>query len=105
MTVIAYDEYVRTMDLDDLNRLEESLCIRRKKLQEEDKKIVWRVFDGWSCYGNYREEDYVKALKCLARHGEETYNSGERGMRDLQLTVEGQKMPLSEYNAWSFDKD
>lgn len=103
MTAPRYDDYVRDLDLSDLSLLSESLENRRTKLREEKKKTVWRIVDRYMCYGNYREEDYVKAANCLARHAEKIYTAGERDRGDLELQINAERMPESEYNAWDFD--
>lgn len=52
------------------------------------------------CYGNYREEDYVKAVNCLARHGTKIFNEGERGRDELELHIQAERLPSSEYAKW-----
>lgn len=95
-----HDNYVKDMDLDELSALSESLEKRRASLHEESKKTVWRIVDRWACYGNYREEDYVKAANCLARHATNIFNEGERGFGDLELQIVGERMPASAYEKW-----
>jgi hypothetical protein len=100
---MSYADYVKDMTLDDLSNLSEALENKRTRLLEEKRMTVWRVSDRWLCYGNYREEDYVKAAKCLARHAEKIYLEGERNRSDLELHIVAERMPLSEYEGWEFD--
>ncbi|AXN57773.1 hypothetical protein [Acinetobacter phage ABPH49] len=100
MTSVRYDEYVRDLGLDDLSSLSESLENRRALLRDEEKKTVWRIVDRWMCYGNYREEDYVRAAQGLAAHATKIFNDGERDRGDLELHIQAERLPASEYAKW-----
>lgn len=110
---MSYRDYVGKLDLYGLQCLADVINERRAKLESENRRIVWRVGDraGW-VVGNYREEDYVLALKCLAREAEKRYikeiESGcgsTLSTKYLTWEVFGEKIPASEYDTYEFDTE
>lgn len=71
--------------------------------EEEPKTIVWRVVDRYSCFGNFSEPDYLKAVDCLketaAQRWEEQKDMPRKNrsdVSDLTLHIEAEFMPESD---------
>lgn len=78
-------------------------CDKRiRAIQAEEKKVAWAVTDGGINVGWFRTEDYPKAVECLAAEAAERWKEADQenpGTRhDLNLAIEGKRLPLSEYN-------
>lgn len=71
---------------------------RRKK-----KKVAWAVTDRGLIFGWFRTEDYLKAVELLARKAAERWELADKEnpetKYELNLYIEGNRLPLSEYNA------
>lgn len=79
-------------------------CIERiQAIEEEEKKVAWAVTDGGINFGWFRTEDYPKAVECLASVAAERWEDADKenpGTRyELNIFIEGSRLPLSEYNA------
>mgnify|MGYP005980276477 CR=1 FL=1 len=78
-------------------------CDKRiRAIQAEEKKVAWAVTDGGINVGWFRTEDYEKAVECLAKEAAERWKESSKEMPettyDLNLAIEGTRLPLSEYN-------
>lgn len=67
---------------------------------EEEKKIIWRVCAGRMCYGNFRTEDYLKALDCVVETGKEEWNPNDLDNPCLNIEVVAERVPASEYESY-----
>lgn len=79
-------------------------CERRiRTIQEEEKKVAWAVTDRGLIFGWFRTEDYLKAVELLARKAAERWERADKEnpetKYELNLYIEGNRLPLSEYNA------
>lgn len=108
---MSYRDYIKDMDLWDLNNLSEVIAERKSQIESEEKKIVWRVIDREGmCLGNYKQEDYKIAVKALAgwslaRYNAEIDSGGPLSIRYLSLEIRGERTAISEYNKYEFDKE
>lgn len=107
---MSYRDYIKDMDLWDLNNLSEIIEEKKAQIASESKMVVWRIFDrGGMCLGNYKQEDYEIASKALARwslerYHEEISSGGPIDIRYLGLEIRGERTAISEYNKYDFDK-
>lgn len=68
--------------------------------RREEKKIVWRVFSGGICYGNFRTEDYLKALDCVVETGKEEWDPTDLDNPSLKIEIVAERVPASEYESY-----
>ena len=68
--------------------------------RREEKKIVWRVCSGRICYGNFRTEDYLKALDCVVETGKEEWDPADLDNPCLKIEIVAERVPASEYESY-----
>lgn len=73
------------------------------RLSRGRKKVAWAVTDRGLIFGWFRTEDYLKAVELLARKAAERWERADKEnpetKYELNLYIEGNRLPLSEYNA------
>lgn len=96
-------DFLSKLDYDQLRFCRDKCNEMIRSIQEEDKKVAWAVTDGGVNFGWFRTEDYLKAVELLTRKAAERWESADKENPDtryeLNLSIEGQRLPLSEYNA------
>ena len=108
---MSYRDYIKDMDLWDLDNLSEVIEEKKAQIASESKMIVWRIIDREGlCLGNYRQEDYEVAVEALAtfaldRYSEDVVDSGDNlCLGYLGIGIRGERTAISEYNKYEFDK-
>lgn len=96
-------DYLKTLDYDQLQFCREQCDEMIRAIQAEEKKIAWAVTDGGINLGWFRTEDYLKAVECIAKVATERWAESEKTKPDtrywLNLSIKGERLPLSEYSA------
>ena len=96
-------DFLNSLDYEQLKSFRDEVNDRIRAIQEEEKKVAWAVTDGGINFGWFRTEDYPKAVECLAEVAAERWSDADKenpGTRyDLNIAIEGNRLPLSEYNA------
>ncbi|WP_426783102.1 hypothetical protein [Pseudomonas atacamensis] len=64
---IGTDAWVATLTLDQMRYARDQMAEKIKAAEALPKRTVWRVSNGSICEGNYREEDFEKAVDHLLR--------------------------------------
>ncbi|WP_350404540.1 hypothetical protein ABCR88_11080 [Pseudomonas sp. W17] len=64
---IGTDAWVATLTLDQMRYARDQMAEKIKAAEAQPKRTVWRVSNGTICEGNYREEDFEKAVDHLLR--------------------------------------
>lgn len=95
--------YLDTLDYDQLKFCRDECNSRIRAIQEEEKKVAWAVTDGGINFGWFRTEDYPKAVECLAAAAAKRWADADKEnpetRYELNISIEGNRLPLSEYNA------
>ncbi|ENG0876786.1 hypothetical protein ABU549_004445 [Yersinia enterocolitica] len=101
---MGYKEMINGFDLEQLENFHSVISGAIAEKKAEETKIVWRVCDGWLCKGNFREEDYLKAVDFMAEKAKKAHedlkNELIRSSRDLCFEIQLQRVPVSEYENW-----
>lgn len=96
-------EFLKKLDCDQLRFCRDKCDEMIRAIQEEEKKVAWAVTDGGINFGWFRTEDYPKAVACLAEAAEERWKDADKEnpetRYELNIAIEGNRLPLSEYNA------
>jgi hypothetical protein len=96
-------DYLKTLDYDQLKFCRERCDEMIRAIQAESKKIAWAVTDGVTNQGWFRTEDYLKAVECIAKVASERWDEDEKTNPEprnwLNLSIRGERLPESEYNA------
>ena len=97
------DKYLARLDEDQLYYAQEAIEGLLKQKREESSRTVWRVCNDFMCLGNFREEDYIKAVEFMSeqaikRHEEEPKDSLHA--RGLEIEIKAEKVPESEYESF-----
>ncbi|WP_312740471.1 hypothetical protein [Cedecea neteri] len=93
-------ESIRELDLRQLESLSEFVSKLINSKKAERKRTVWRVCVRGMCYGNFREDEYLKAAEFLAAKAKEIDADPINDRRDRQLEIVGERVPDSEYEEW-----
>lgn len=100
----GYREIISGFDLEQLENFHSVISGAIAEKKAEETKIVWRVCDRWTCKGNFREEDYLKAVDFMAEIAKKAHDDLKDGLkrssRDLCFDIQIKKIPLSEYEDW-----
>ena len=64
---IGTDAWVATLTLDQMRYARDQMAEKIKAAEALPRRTIWRVCNGSSCVGNYREEDFEKAANHLLR--------------------------------------
>lgn len=96
----SYSEMIEGYDVEQLRNLRDIISEKICNKEKEEKKIVWRVVNRGICYGNFREEQYVKAAEFLLEHAKETDAESSSGRLDRHLELISERVPQSEYEDW-----
>lgn len=95
-------DFLSKLDYDQLRYCRNMCDEMIRSIQEEEKKVAWAVTDGGINYGWFRTEDYLKAVECLASVATERWEESDKNKPDtrgwLNFAIEGQRLPVSEYN-------
>lgn len=96
-------EFLKQLDYEQLKHCRELCHNRIREIEAEEKKVAWAVTDGGLNYGWFRTEDYLKAVECLASLAAERWEESDKADPSargwLNLSVQGSRLPASEYNA------
>lgn len=98
MTSLSYRDQIKDLDLDQLIDFRSVLSDAISRKQDEKKLTVWRVISRGMCYGNFRHDEYMKAVECLAKQAEKFFNDGDEFYMNIEIFAE--KLPESEYEDW-----
>ncbi|EKN4904639.1 TPA: hypothetical protein U5D73_000050 [Yersinia enterocolitica] len=100
----SYREIISGFDLEQLENFHSVISGAIAEKKAEETKIVWRVCDRWTCKGNFREEDYLKAVDFMAEKAKKAHSDLEceliRSSRDLCFEIQIKRIPISEYEEW-----
>ncbi|ECW8324447.1 hypothetical protein F3240_17240 [Salmonella enterica] len=95
--------FLDSLDYEQLKFFRDECEARIRAIKEEEKKVAWAVTDGGINFGWFRTEDYPKAIECLAAAAAERWADADKGnpgtRYELNIAIEGERLPLSEYNA------
>lgn len=95
-------EYLDTLSDSQLKFCRDECDKRIRAIQAEEKKIAWAVTDGGVNFGWFRTEDYLKAVECLSLEATKRWDKADQKKPEtryeLNLAIEGERLPLSEYN-------
>lgn len=90
-------------EISDLRQLISEIQEKVADKEKEEKVIVWRVVDRYMCYGNFKEDDYLKAVDCLKERATKCWEEQKDELRkkstdvtDLTLYVQAEFMPESD---------
>lgn len=99
---MTHNERLDGLDSIQLGNLQEIINKRLASIKQQEKKIVWRVYNQNMCEGNFREEDYLGAVDCLAKRSADLWQDDlyPRSTRDLNISIEGERVPAEEYESW-----
>ena len=64
---VSTPEWIAQLTLDQMRSAFELMGEKIKAAEAQPKRVVWRVCRGGVCEGNYREEQYEKAVDHLQR--------------------------------------
>lgn len=96
-------DFLKTLDYVQLKYCREQCDYRIREIEAEEKKMAWAVTDGGINYGWFRTEDYLKAVECLAATAAERWDESDKdapsGRGWLDLSIRGNRLPASEYEA------
>ncbi|HHR6445334.1 TPA: hypothetical protein ACS773_002117 [Providencia alcalifaciens] len=98
---MSYRDQIKDLDLDQLVDFRSVISDAISRKQDEKKLTVWRVISRGLCYGNFRHDEYMKAVACLAKQAEEFFNDGAEYEMSMEIVAE--KIPESEYEDWFND--
>lgn len=90
-------EQIKGYDLDQLRALRDNVLELINSKLEEEKKTIWRVVDRWRCWGNFREDEYLLAVVCLANKAKELDANPASDRKDRELQIVGERVVASEY--------
>ena len=76
---------IRVLDLDQLRSLREFVGDLIARKESETRRTVWRVCSDGICYGNFREEEYLKAVAFLAEKAAEIDADPTSDRRDRRM--------------------
>ncbi|CAD91795.1 hypothetical protein [Yersinia phage PY54] len=101
---MGYKEMIKGFDLEQLENFHSVISGAIAEKKAEQTKIVWRVCDRWLCKGNFREEDYLKAVDFMAEKAKKAHEDLKdeliRSSRDLCFEIQIELVPISEYENW-----
>ncbi|MGY9228330.1 hypothetical protein ACTM34_23465 [Citrobacter freundii] len=96
-------EFLDKLDYEQLKFCRDECNDRIRAIQEGEKKVAWSVTDGGVNFGWFRTEDYPKAVELLTRKAAERWERADKEnpetRYELNIAIEGSRLPLSEYNA------
>ena len=100
---MSINEFLETLDYDQLKFCRDKCEEMIRAIQEEEKKVAWAVTDGGINHVWFRTEDYQKAVDYLAvvaaKRWERADKENPETRYELNIAIEGVRLPLSEYNA------
>ncbi|WP_077949916.1 hypothetical protein [Salmonella enterica] len=101
--MMSTPEFLKQLDYEQLKHCRELCHNRIREIEAEEKKVAWAVTDGGLNYGWFRTEDYLKAVECLASLAAERWEESDKADPSargwLNLSVQGSRLPASEYEA------
>ncbi|QLN81855.1 hypothetical protein [Klebsiella grimontii] len=96
-------EFLDKLDYEQLKFCRDECNDRMRAIQEGKKKVAWAVTDGGINFGWFRTEDYLKAVELLAIKAAERWEQADKEnpetKYELNLAIDGQRLPVSEYDA------
>ncbi|MBT2773791.1 hypothetical protein J7J47_16330 [Halomonas sp. ISL-60] len=96
-------KYLGRLDTDQLYNAQSIIAELIKKKTDEPKRVVWRVCDDFMCLGNFREEDYLKAVEFMAEKAKQKYADEPNDKlrhKQLQIEIKPERVPESEYESF-----
>ncbi|HHA2249956.1 TPA: hypothetical protein ACOEHG_004898 [Enterobacter ludwigii] len=94
-------EFLNKLDYDQIKYCRDECDRRINAVEAEEKKVAWAVTDGAINFGWFRTEDYPKAVECLASSAAERWEEADKEKPkthyELNISIEGTRLPLSEY--------
>lgn len=91
---------IRAFDLDQLRALREFVGDLISKKESESRRTVWRVCSDGICFGNFREDEYLKAVEFLMEKAIEIDADPTSDRRDRRIEIISQRVIESEYEGW-----
>lgn len=79
---VGTDVWIDSLTVDQIRYAQERINSVLEAIDQEPKKTVWRVSDGITCVGNYREEAYEEAVNHLMRIFKDNFMSEARHFLD-----------------------
>ena len=95
---MSYSDDIKDLDLDQLINFRNVISDAIERKQDEKKLIVWRVISRRLCFGNFRHDEYMKAVEKLAAQAKEFLDAGDEYSMNIEIVAE--KVPESEYEEW-----
>ena len=100
---LSTTEFLDRLNYEQLKFCRELCNERIRAIQEGEKKVAWVVTDGGVNFGWFRTEDYPKAVDLLALKAAERWAEADKENPEtkyqLNLRIEGERLPVSEYEA------
>ena len=88
---------IRTLELDQLRSLREFVGDLIARKEAESRRTVWRVCSDGICLGNFREDEYLKAVAFLAEKASEIDADPTSDSRDRRMEILSHRVIESEY--------
>ncbi|WP_140921054.1 hypothetical protein [Limnobaculum xujianqingii] len=96
----SYKERIANLDLYQLKDFQNAIQHAIAEKQAEERRTVWRVFCGHFTVGNFRSDEYLKAVECLATAAKKAHSIDCNDREELQFSIEAERVPVSEYEGW-----
>lgn len=94
---MSINEYLSNLNLDQLLYARDRADRLIKEKREEEKMLVWRVENSYSCRGNFAESDYLAAVELLCREAKKAHEKGFQHPEDGRFELYYMRVPASEY--------
>ncbi len=91
---------IRAFELDQLRSLREFVGDLIARKEDEPRRTVWRVCSDGICFGNFRENEYLKAVAFLAEKAAEIDADPTSDRRDRRMEILSLRVIESEYEVW-----
>lgn len=95
--VISTARFLADMDSDQLQFCRDRARELLERKLNEARKTIWQVVeDRFVVVGNFREDDYLRAVDCLAQAAQKQFADGETN----GYSIEKLRVPASEYESY-----
>ncbi|WP_221885545.1 hypothetical protein [Vreelandella populi] len=97
------DRYLSRLDEDQLRHARCTIDDLLRLKKDEVKRVVWRVCDDFMCLGNFREDEYLKAVEFMAEKAKENFEKEPKDKirhKSLQIELKPERVPESEYESF-----
>lgn len=95
---MSWKNKIEGLDIDQLRNFREVISEAITRKEHEQKRTIWRVRNRWQTFGDFREEDYLGAVKCLVETAKKLNADGDS--YSMPISIERWPIPESEYEGW-----